>query len=99
MTRLRMHAKQSLVRPKILSPWLRSLASRGRLRFTGLANENTGVKVAQKKGKRMVSLKLAKKDEKSWHTLHRSNTELGFARTSELEVHTKGCGCESILSV
>jgi len=38
-------------------------------KLTGLANEITGVKVAQKKGKNMVSLKLVKKEEKTWYKL------------------------------
>ena len=46
-------------------------------KLTGLANEITGVKVAQKKGKRTVSLKLAKKEKKTWHKL------LGEASTKE----------------
>ena len=37
--------------------------------LTGLAHEITGVKVAQKKGKQTVSLKLAKKEKKTWHKL------------------------------
>ena len=36
---------------------------------TGLAHEITGVKVAPKKGKQTVSLKLAKREEKIWHKL------------------------------
>ena len=32
-----------------------------------MAHEITGVNVAQKKGKQTVSLKLAKKEEKTWH--------------------------------
>ena len=38
-------------------------------KLTGLAHEITGVKVAQKKGKQTVSLKLAKREEKTWHKL------------------------------
>ena len=34
-----------------------------------MAHEITGVKVAQKKGKETVSLKLAKLEEKTWHKL------------------------------
>ena len=34
-----------------------------------LAQEIIGVKVAQKKGKQTVSLKLAKKEKKTWHKL------------------------------
>ena len=45
--------------------------------LTGLAHEITGVKVAQKKGKQTVSLKLAKKEKKTWHKL------LGEASTKE----------------
>ena len=44
----------------------------GKQRFftlTGLVHEITGVKVAQKKGKQTVSLKLAKKEKKTWHKL------------------------------
>ena len=37
--------------------------------LTGLAHEITGVKVAQKKGKQTVSLKLVKKEKKTWHKL------------------------------
>ena len=37
--------------------------------LTGLVHDITGVKVAQKKGKQTVSLKLAKKEEKTWHKL------------------------------
>ena len=37
--------------------------------LTGLAHEITGVKVAQKKGKQTVSLKLAKKEKKTLHKL------------------------------
>ena len=37
--------------------------------LTGLAHEITGVKVVQKKGKQTVSLKLAKKEKKTWHKL------------------------------
>ena len=49
---------------------LPSLQSRGKQRIcklTGLAHEIMGVKVAQKKGKQTVSLKLAKREEKTWH--------------------------------
>ena len=45
--------------------------------LTGLANEITGVKVAQKKGKQTVSLKLTMKEKKTWHKL------LGEASTKE----------------
>ena len=45
--------------------------------LTGLAHEITGVKVAQKRGKQTVSLKLAKKEKKTWHKL------LGEASTKE----------------
>ena len=38
-------------------------------KLIGLAHEITGVKVAQKKGKQTVSLKLAKKEKKTWHKL------------------------------
>ena len=37
--------------------------------LTGMAHEITGVKVAQKNGKQTVSLKLAKKEKKTWHKL------------------------------
>ena len=37
--------------------------------LTGLAHEITGVRVAQKNGKQTVSLKLAKKEKKTWHKL------------------------------
>ena len=37
--------------------------------LTGLADQITGVKVAQKKGDQTVSLKLAKKEKKTWHKL------------------------------
>ena len=43
------------------------LAYRGEV--TGSAHESTGVKVAQKKGKQKVSLKLAKRKGKIWHNL------------------------------
>ena len=47
-----------------------SVAGKERLcKLTGLAHEITGVKVAQKKGKQTVSLKFAKKEEKTWHKL------------------------------
>ena len=47
-----------------------SVAGRQRIfKLTGLAHEITGVKVAQQKGKQKVSLKLAKREEKTWHKL------------------------------
>ena len=47
-----------------------SVAGKQRIfKLTGMAHEITGVKVAQKKGKQTVSLKIAKKDEKTWHKL------------------------------
>ena len=47
-----------------------SVAGKQRIfKLTGLAHEITGVKVAQKKGKQTVSLKLAKKEKKTWHKL------------------------------
>ena len=58
-----MHSKKNLARPMFLIPSLQSRASK----LTGLAHEITGVKVAQKKGKQTVSLKLTKKEEKTWH--------------------------------
>ena len=46
-----------------------SVAGKQRIfKLSGLAHEITGVKVAQKKGKQTVSLKLAK-EEKTWHKL------------------------------
>ena len=48
--------------------------------LTGLAHEITGVKVVQKKGKQTVSLKLAKKEKKTWHKL------LGEVSTKEAVV-------------
>ena len=60
---------------------LNSINTAGKQRIfelTGLAHEITGVKVAQKKGKQMVSLELAKKEEKTWHKL------LGDASTKEV---------------
>ena len=38
-------------------------------KLVDLAHEITGVKVVQKKGKQTVSLKLAKKEKKTWHKL------------------------------
>ena len=38
-------------------------------RSLALAHEITGVKVSLKRGKQTVSLKLAKKEEKTWHKL------------------------------
>ena len=38
-------------------------------KLLGVAHEITGVKVDQKKGKQTVSLKLAKREEKTWHKL------------------------------
>ena len=47
-----------------------SVAGKQRIfNLTGLAHEITGVKVAQKKGKQTVSLKLAKKEDKTRHKL------------------------------
>ena len=47
-----------------------SVAGKQRIfKLTGLAHEITGVKVAQKTRKQTVSLKLAKKEEKTWHKL------------------------------
>ena len=47
-----------------------SVAGKRRIsKLTGLAHEITGVKVAQKKGKQTVSLKLVKREEKTWHKL------------------------------
>ena len=47
-----------------------SVAGKQRIfKLIGLAHEITGVNVAQKKGKQTVSLKLAKKEEKTWHKL------------------------------
>ena len=47
-----------------------SVAGKQRIfKLTGLAHEITGVKIAQKKGKQTVSLKLAKREEKTWHKL------------------------------
>ena len=47
-----------------------SVAGKQRIfKLTGLAHEITGVKVAQKRGKQTVSLKLTRKEEKTWHKL------------------------------
>ena len=47
-----------------------SVAGKQRIfKLTGLAHEITGVKDAKKKRKQTVSLKLAKREEKTWHKL------------------------------
>ena len=58
-----------------------SVAGKQRIfKLTGLAHEITGVKVAQKKGKKTVSLKLAKKEKKTWHKLlHDASTKEAVA--------------------
>ena len=61
-------------------------------KLTGLANEITGVKVAQKKGTQTVSLKLAKKEKKTWHKL------LGEASTNEAVVDDTANSYTSITS-
>ena len=49
---------------------LASVAGKQRIfKLTGLAHETTGVKVAHKKGKQTVSLKLSKREVKTWHKL------------------------------
>ena len=50
--------------------------------LTGLAHEIRGVKAVQKKGQQTVSLKLAKKEKKTWHKL------LGEGSTKEAVADT-----------
>ena len=69
-------------------------------KLTGLAHEITGVKVAQKKGKQTVSLKLAKKEEKTWRKLpdDASTKEAGADDTASSNSDITSCVSQTILS-
>ena len=68
-----------------MSLTIASVADKQRIfTLTGLAHEVTGVKVVQKKGKQTVSLKLAKKEKKTWHKLlDEASTEEAVAENTK----------------
>ena len=78
-----------------------SVAGKQRIfKLTGLAHEITGVKVAQKKGSQTVSLKLAKKEKKTWHKLldDASTKEAVADDTANSNTNITSCANQSTLS-
>ena len=78
-----------------------SVAGKHRIfKLTGLAHEITGVKVAQKKGKQTVSLKLAKKEEKTWRKLldDASTKEVVADDTASSNTDITSCVSQTTLS-
>ena len=70
------------------------------LKLAGLAHEITGVKVAQKKGKQTVSLKLAKKEKKTFHKLldNASSKEAVADNTANSNTNITSCVSQTTLS-
>ena len=78
-----------------------SVAGKQRIfKLAGLAHEITGVKVAQKKGKQTVSLKLAKKEKKTFHKLldDASSKEAVADNTANSNTNITSCVSQTTLS-